>query len=87
MNIAQLIARAQPPQTGASFRPKAKPRKPHDTARICRGENHPKVKTKDYVVYEAKILYAKLGSYKAVGLKLGVSLFTVRDWIKGRTRT
>ena len=86
MSIAQLIANAQPPQTEASFRPKAKPRKQHDTTRICRGENHPKVKTKDYVVYEAKILYAKLGSYKAVGLKLGVSLFTVRDWITGKTR-
>ena len=86
MNIAQLIIPAPPPQTEASFRPKAKPRKPHDTARICRGENHPKATTKDYTVYEAKILYPKLGSYKAVGLKLGVSLFTVRDWIKGRTR-
>jgi len=91
MTLANLIegftGNVYTSHTEKSFRrPRQKSTTPRSKERVRRGESHSRVTTPDATVARAKVLYPRLGSYKKVGKAIGVSQWTVRDWILGRTR-
>ena len=92
MNIAQLIAQAQPPQTSANrdvlpdFVKASSGYISRGPSNHRRGAFHGMATASDAAVAHARARYVILKSYALVAAEIGVGASTVRDWILWRTR-